>query len=167
MYSSGSVMALPPKPRFSNLLIAALALLVLPWTEAARAQGPRLRGYAIETFGKRPTVPEGPLSKKIKFAIEVAFIESVRKSGWSVDQSAALHTITDSRDPRLVWIIADLMRFVPGTEVNAALTYAAFKLLDAEDVSAKHWGTVTDHLIAWDIPAPPDYLPVNGPSLPG
>ena len=151
-----------PKPRTHVLLIAALAFLTLPWSEASWAQGgPRLQGYAVETFGKRPVVPEGPLSEEIKSAIEVAFIEAVRKSGWSVQQSNALRTITASRDPRLVWIIADLMRFVPGSQVNAALTHAAFKLLDAEDVSAKHWGTVTDHLIAWDIPAPPDYLRVK------
>tara|TARA_B100000459_G_scaffold127557_1_gene80731 strand:- start:37 stop:294 length:258 start_codon:yes stop_codon:yes gene_type:complete len=56
-------------------------------------------------------------------------------------------TITDSRNPRPVWIIANLMRFVPWTEVNAELTNAAFKLSDEEYVSGKHWRTITDHLI--------------------
>ena len=56
-----------------------------------------------------------------------------------------LRMINDSCEPWLVWIIANLMCFVSGAEVNAALTNAAFKLRDAEDVPAKHWGTITDH----------------------
>ena len=53
-----------------------------------------------------------------------------------------LRTITDSCEPWLVWIIANLMRFVLGMEVNVT-----FKLPGAEDVSVKHWGTITNHLI--------------------
>ena len=51
-------------------------------------------------------------------------------------------TITDSCEPWLVWIIANLMRFVRGMEVNVT-----FKLPGAEDVSVKQWGTITNHLI--------------------
>ena len=53
-----------------------------------------------------------------------------------------LRTINDSCEPCLVWIIANLMRFVLGMEVNVT-----FKLPGAEDVSVKHWGTITNHLI--------------------
>ena len=53
-----------------------------------------------------------------------------------------LRMITGSCEPRIVWIIANLMRFVLGMEVNVT-----FKLPGAEDVSVKHWGTITNHLI--------------------
>ncbi len=53
-----------------------------------------------------------------------------------------LRMITDSCEPWLVWIFANLMRFTLGMEVNVT-----FKLPGAEDVSVKHWGTITNHLI--------------------
>ena len=53
-----------------------------------------------------------------------------------------LRTINDSCEPCLVWIIANLMRFVLGMEVTVT-----FKWPGAEDVSVKHWGTITNHLI--------------------
>ena len=151
-----------PKPLLCIALIAALAFLSLQWTAASRAQNaPPLQGYAIENFGKPPTVPDGLFSEEVRDAIEVAFIQTVRQSGWSDAQSAALETITASKDPRLAWMIADLMRFVPGGQVSAVLTDAAFTLLEREDIGAKHWGILTDYLIAWDIPAPPGYLRVK------
>jgi Protein of unknown function (DUF3179) len=42
--------------------------------------------------------------------------------------------------------------------LSAILTSAASTLLDIEPPDENRWGVVTDHLIAWDIPAPPDYL---------
>ena len=70
----------------------------------------------------------------------------------------ALEEVAESKDPRLAWIISDLMRFVTGREVNAILGAAASKLLGIEPQTQNNWAVVTDHLIAWDIPAPPDYL---------
>ena len=77
---------------------------------------------------------------------------------WGRDQSVALGEIVDAKDPRLVWIISDLMRFASGQGLNAELAGAAAKLLGKDLGAQDHWGGVTDHLIAWDIPAPPDYL---------
>ena len=53
------------------------------------------------------------------------------------------------------------MRFVPETEVSQALTYAAFTLLGKDPIASRPWSDVTDLLMAWDIPAPPDYLRVK------
>ena len=80
------------------------------------------------------------------------------QNAWRSDQTAALNVIADSKDPRLAWIISDMMRFAPRYELNTALASAAFNLLEIEPRTANHWGVVTDHLIAWDIPAPPGYL---------
>ena len=35
---------------------------------------------------------------------------------------------------------------------------AASEVLGISLSDRNHWGEVTDHLMAWDIPAPPDYL---------
>jgi len=61
-------------------------------------------------------------------------------------------------DPRLVWLISDLMRFAPSRSLNLSLTKAASDLLGKDLRNGDGWGTVTDHLIAWEIPEPPNYL---------
>ena len=50
------------------------------------------------------------------------------------------------------------MRFVSQHGVSISLSETAATLLDIEPPARNHWGVITDHLIAWDIPAPPDYL---------
>jgi len=141
------------------LIIASLVALSLFCFHALRAQEVApLPDYVIKQFGKPPATPQGPLSEQLKSAVQVAFIDSMTQSSWGRDQSIALGEIAESKDPRIVWIIADLMRFASGQKLNSALVNAAFKLLDKKVSNDNHWGTVTDHLIAWDIPAPPDYL---------
>ncbi|MEP3275621.1 MAG: DUF3179 domain-containing (seleno)protein [Stappiaceae bacterium] len=140
-------------------LIASLVTLSLFWFDTLRVQAAApLPDYVVEKFGNPPAVPEGPLSKELQAAVQVAFIDSVRQSSWGRDQTIALGEIAESKDPRIVWIISDLMRFASGQRLNLALTDAASKLLGKEIPNQNHWGVVTDHLIAWDIPAPPDYL---------
>ena len=144
------------------LSIASLVALSLFWSDALRAQqAPSLPDYVIEQFGEPPAVPDGPLSESVQTAIQVALIDSVSQSIWGEEQIAALNVIAQSKDPRVVWMISDLMRFVSGRQLGTALTEASSLLLEKELPNRNHWGVVTDHLIAWDIPAPPDYLRVK------
>jgi hypothetical protein len=57
-----------------------------------------------------------------------------------------------------VWVISDLMRVVTSPKLNALLAAAASELFGVDIDQNNAWGITTDHLIAWDIPAPPDYL---------
>ena len=140
-------------------LVAALVTFSLFWFGALRAQDAApLPDYVIKEFGKSPAVPKGPLSKELQSDVKVAFIDSMIQSTWGRDQTKAMSEIADSKDPRLVWMISDLMRFTSEGELNAMLADAASKLLGKELKNANPWGVITDHLIAWDIPAPPDYL---------
>jgi len=93
--------------------------------------------------------------------VETAFVDSLTQSAWGSDQTLALIRVSESKDPRLVWIISDLMRFTAGSQLSAFLTDAASTLLEKEIPQQNNWGVITDHLIAWDIPAPPDYLRVK------
>ena len=143
-------------------LIASLVTLFLFWHEALRAQDAApLPDYVIEQFGEPPAVPEGPLSEALQSAVQVAFVNSVTQSTWGRDQTLALAEVAESGDPRIVWIISDLMRFVPERDLHTVLASAASKLLRKELKGENHWGIVTDHLIAWDVPAPPGYLQVK------
>lgn len=132
------------------------------WSGAARAQDREpLPDHVIERFGHPPAVPDGPLSGTLRSAVKAAFIDSMANQRWESDQSAALEKIVEGKDPRIVWLIADLMRFISSSSLNDELSYAATRLLGIGSPIGNHWGTVTDHLIAWDIPAPPDYLRVK------
>ncbi len=140
-------------------LIALLTTLCLLQFDALRAQeAAPLPDHVIKKFGKPPAVPEGPLSKALQSAVKTAFVDSMTQSSWGPDQTIALGEIAESKDPRIVWIISDMMRFVSQRGIHTALAHAASKLLEVEPPNRNHWGAVTDYLIAWDIPAPPDYL---------
>ena len=143
-------------------LLGMLVTLSLVWSDALRAQdATSLPDYVIEKFGTPPPIPEGPLSEDLQAAVQVAFVDAVTQSGWGGDQTAALETIVASKDPRLAWLISDLMRFAGRAELNVLLASAASDLLGTTLQIHNAWGLVTDHLIAWDIPAPPDYLAVK------
>ncbi len=141
------------------LLMATLATLSLFWTDALWAQAaPTPSDYAIQTFGKPPAILQGPLSPALQAAVRVAFIDAMKQGNWGEEQKQALDVVAGSKDPRLAWIISDLMRFTAGGELSATLGFAAAKLLGIEAKTENHWGVTTDHLIAWKIPASPDYL---------
>ncbi|WP_425041175.1 DUF3179 domain-containing (seleno)protein [Primorskyibacter sp. S187A] len=124
---------------------------------AAAQSAPR----TAEAFGAAPVSPTGALSAEVQAAIDGALIDAVEQGAWGPDQGAALEVIAASGDPRLAWMIADLMRFASSQRLSAVLGDAAAVLLGIPAPQQNHWGIITDHLIAWDIPAPPDYLRVK------
>ncbi|MEM7642137.1 MAG: DUF3179 domain-containing (seleno)protein [Pseudomonadota bacterium] len=151
-----------PIPRFRTLLSASVAALSLAWPHAPLAQtAAPLPDFVTEQFGTPPAIPDGPLSPSLEAAVRTAFVDSANQSVWSRDQVAALAEIAASGDPRLAWHISDLLRFTAGLQLTDTLTDAASTLLGKEMPDQNQWGAVTDHLIAWDIPAPPGYLPVK------
>ncbi|MCP4821775.1 MAG: DUF3179 domain-containing protein [Shimia sp.] len=144
------------------VLLAALAVGVttgLP--RLADAQQKALPDYVVTAFGTRPAIPEGRVSETVRAALEIAFVESVAQGRWGEEEQRALQVVAASGDPRLAWYISDLMRFVTNRQLNAQLVGAAQEVLAADFEDQDHWGGVTDHLIAWDIPAPPDYLRIK------
>ncbi len=142
-----------------SMLIASLTALSLFPSEAALAeQATPLPDYVIEQFGHPPAIPDGALSEALHAAIRVVFVDSVSQSVWGRDQTIALEEIARSKDPRIAWIISDMMRFTWNQQFDNALAGAAAKLLEIELQTPNRWGEITDHLIAWDIPSYPGYL---------
>ncbi|MDA0787728.1 MAG: DUF3179 domain-containing (seleno)protein [Proteobacteria bacterium] len=144
----------------SHIIIAAslFALTLSPFGAASAQDKAPLPDYVIEEFGSPPAVPDGPLSEALQSAVTVAFVDSMERTTWQEPQIDALEEIVAANDPRVAWLIADLMRFAPSRQLNSDLSDAAAQLLGIEPPRDNHWGVITDHLIAWDIPAPPDYL---------
>ena len=139
------------------ILIAVIAALSILRAGDLAAQEP-LPDYVIEAFGQPPDVPEGPISTELEDALRVVFVDSLEFSLWGPPQVAALERIAQSGDPRLVWPITDMMRFTWRQEFDQALGDAAEALLELEFRGPDRWGRLTNHMIAWDIPAYPGYL---------
>ncbi|MEM9717079.1 MAG: DUF3179 domain-containing (seleno)protein [Pseudomonadota bacterium] len=121
-------------------------------------EGATLPDYVIEQFGAPPAVPDGPLSPDLKGALELALLDTMQKGQWIPTKVIAVEEIAASGDPRAAWLISDVLRFVGSRELNNLLAGAAAELLGIDAPTQNHWGIITDHLIAWDIPAHPEYL---------
>ena len=117
-----------------------------------------LPDYVIEEFGEPPAVPEGPLSPDLIGALNTVFVEVFEIRRWGDEQAAALEVIAASEDPRVAWVITDMLRFSFQSSFDRNLALAAAQILDVELESHLHWDFLTNHLMAWDIPAFPGYL---------
>jgi len=144
----------------STATLAVALLLSGGGTIEAREAAP-LPDYVLEQFGAPPAVPDGPLSEELETAIQVAFVDVVSQSTWGPDQNLAMERIAQSKDPRIAWIVSDMLRFTTTPQLNALLAATASDLLGKRLSTRNIWGVLTDHLIAWDIPAPPEYLAVK------
>lgn len=110
-------------------------------------------------FGPAPDFPDGPLDPEVAEAIDV-FVPALFEAG-RVSQ-ADLDIISASGDARLGWILADLLRFFQGADVAGFALEDAFETLTGSEVDGSQpWNSTTNQMIAWDIPAPPDYLEVK------
>ena len=80
---------------------------------------------------------------------------------------AAIERLGLSGDPRLAWLMTDLLRFIQIGPTFDALN-AGFVELTGIDPAAdpvaglNRWQSFTDHLIAWDVPAHPEYAAYKG-----
>ncbi len=154
----------------SSLSWYLLLLTGLLWAAPLTADAHKtLPDYVIEAFGRPPAIPTGPLPEPLADAVQTAFagavapIGSVSRSSWGQPNSKALATLVAAQDPRVVWLISDLLRFTWQRELSDELADAGAQLLGIEfdDETEDHWNVITDHLIAWDIPALPNYLNVK------
>ena len=89
-------------------------------------------------------------------ALDRVFGDTLSTAGFATTERDALQAIEDSGDPRLAWYIADLLRFFGSSQGSLVTTAETLTGLELSDVSP--WGDLTDHLIAWDVPAPPGYV---------
>ena len=77
------------------------------------------------------------------------------RSGQSVVPAEAVHTIGGSGDPRLLWYLHDLLRFV--TSASRPIVVDAFKELSSAELPDEPFAAMGDRVLAWNLPAPPDY----------
>lgn len=118
------------------------------------AGGPTVVDGFGNPFPTAPQYPQGALDATVIADLDLVFADPAT----DVDVEA-LARIGSAGDPRLAWLMSDLLRFFQFGPVAEAAE-AAFERLTGSDVAddAFAWVEVTDRLIAWDLPAPPDYV---------
>lgn len=109
-------------------------------------------------FPAAPDVPVGPLDEATVAAIDDLF--SMFVTGIDPESIAAVGA---SGDPRVAWLLSDMLRFAGSREVTA-VTIDAVAHLTGVDLSedplssTRLWQSLTNHLFAWDLEAPPGYV---------
>ena len=141
-----------------GLLALLLGTSAMMRAAPAPAQEVGISDYVFEQFGAPPEIPEGDISPELADALTVAFVDLFETRSWQEEQQAALQTIVEAGDPRAAWVIADMMRFSFNTSFDLDLAVAGARLLGVNLQTNSHWSELTDHLIAWDVPAFPGYL---------
>jgi len=139
------------------------ALLLAAVGCAGEDEGERTRGQAASesayTFPPAPAVSSQALAPTVDAALD----RILPQARVGVLDRELLATIAASHDPRLAWLVSDLLRFYQGASLEEDALVDAFEELTGVDVRSDPlftdgaWRVVTDHLIAWDSPAPPRY----------
>jgi hypothetical protein len=113
---------------------------------------------AAYTYPAAPSARAGPVNRQVEQAL--SRLHSALVVG-ALDRDA-LEEVAASGDVRLGWILSDVLRFTRVGAAQDALA-SAFGRLTGVDVrddpsfADSAWLSLTNHLIAWELPAPPGY----------
>ena len=117
---------------------------------------------APRSFPDPPVAPDGPND-----AATAAFDELLVAIPRGLVSPALIDDVAAVGDARHAWLLADLLRFArPGVESDALVE--GFTALTGVDITESvpdgrsPWNAITNHLIAWDTPAPPEYQRQKG-----
>ncbi|MEM9851991.1 MAG: DUF3179 domain-containing (seleno)protein [Pseudomonadota bacterium] len=112
----------------------------------------------LSEFGTPPTMPDGPLAPAVAPALNALVASSLSQAHWDPGDVAMFDAIAASGDPRLGWVLVDMLRFTWRPQFRAALAATGAQLLNLKIDGPLKRAAFTDHLIAWDVPAYPGYL---------
>lgn len=138
----------------SALAAALLAIALL--TQGCSQPAPRL---SVPTLSPAPSTPKtlaASLPPETARALDTAI--SALDGDLSPTHIRAIQAIGDAGDPRTAWLLSDLLRLARHPLYARVLVQAADTLLSTSFDGPDHWNDLTNHLMAQDIPAPPDYL---------
>ncbi len=147
------------RPRIGVLLSAAVLLLGACVTDRP-SEPPARQGYV---FPPAPAVPDGPIDPDL--GPYLRRLTPTLLTGTFDEQT--LEPLASSEDPRLAWFLSDLLRFSDPDEQEVLVE--AFERLTGVDLRADPafaegpWTSMTDHLIAWDLPAWEGYAGLKAP----
>ena len=122
-----------------------------------------LRNFLGYEFPPAPDTTTGPIDQAAVDILEVIWA-GLELGGFDGGLVAALG---NTGDARLAWIMSDLLRFfyfgdIHDGAVSGFQRLTGAKLNDDPVAERSSWQSVTDHLIAWDLPAFPRYDDYKG-----
>jgi hypothetical protein len=104
----------------------------------------------LETFAAAPDVPSGALSAEVAGGVD-RLLENLYTEDWDLD---AIGDLADLGDPRVAWLLADLMRFYQQGLALDQLVSAFSELTGARPIPGDvEFVSAMNSLIAWDLPA--------------
>ena len=109
------------------------------------------------TFPPPPEFPEGEISAQLRHDLNAFFeiLESERRFA-----HMELLSLTNHDDIRVAWVLTDILRFANSLELIEVIGARLQEMLGAEGIAGDPidlWKRTTNLLIAWDLPAFPDY----------
>jgi hypothetical protein len=141
--------------KFSRIVLLVLSMGVLPVAASAQSDLP---DYVIDIFGEPPALRDGPLDPLVAEALQRAIEINSDQAGWDLVDTEAFDILAASGDPRVAWLVTDMMRFTWRPEVFAILRDVSVSVLGVEPQTFRPRAEISDHLMAWEIPAYPGYL---------
>ena len=113
-----------------------------------------LRNYLGYEFPPAPEVPTGPIDPLAVDTLEVMW-QGLESGGLTGGLVASL---ADFGDARLAWIISDILRFfftgdIHDGGVSGFEKMTGVDLADDPVARLSQWQSLTDHLMAWNLPA--------------
>lgn len=105
-------------------------------------------------FGEAPSVPTGDISEALRVDLDEL------SDALTSDQLDPGHVaaVASHGDARVAWFFSDLLRFIRSGPIGRSLIVGFDELTGVEVSEGNAWGEVTDHLLAWDIPAFDEYV---------
>lgn len=142
----------------ASIRVFALAALLLTACGSAEIATPRA-GYE---YPPAPQPGQAAPGAEVGAALEKAAGSAIRGG---LDP-ASIDAISASGDPRNAWLLSDLLRFTGDRNDEEALVDAFVRLTGVDpgpdpDFARSSWQSITNHLIAWDLPAPERYRQIK------
>ena len=109
------------------------------------------------TFPPPPDFPEGEITARLRSDLNAFFdiLESERRFG-----HMEMLSFTNHDDIRIAWVLTDILRFANSRELIEVIGARLQDMLGDEGIAGDPndlWKRATDLLIAWDLPAFPEY----------
>lgn len=154
--------ATPERARRLGVL-AALALVLASCTGGDRAgdvpeNDPVDAPFGVaadgDPFPPAPRdIPRGPLPEGVADDVDTLMEHA---TSFGLDRPVVVR-VGETGDPRLAWLLVDLMRVFQGEDDTGFLVDAFAALTGHEPEGRPAFRPASDLLIAWDVPAPPRY----------
>jgi len=142
-------------PRDGGYFGTVLATVVLLGVCSGATEGLAAQSALLDKDGQAfpaaPVAGTGALARPVRDAL-ASVVPALRERRVPAE---AVHAIGGSGDPRLLWYLHDLLRFVTRDAIPSVVE--AFEELSGAALPASPLTVMGDRVLAWDLPAPPNY----------